>query len=47
MNPHQGNYGSSQQHHLSSPNNDDMRLHGTELVMLYDYKVSQGFWASA
>ena len=27
-------------HHLSSAGQDDPRFHGTELVMLYDYKVS-------
>ena len=36
---HQGNYGGSTQHHPS--NSDDLRFHGTELVMLYDYKVSK------
>ncbi|KAK3870194.1 hypothetical protein Pcinc_009605 [Petrolisthes cinctipes] len=27
------------QHHLSPGNSDDLRFHGTELVMLYDYKA--------
>lgn len=27
-------------HHLTTAANDDLRYHGTELVMLYDYKVS-------
>ena len=31
-----GGYGNSPHH---APNNEDMRFHGTELVMLYDYKV--------
>ncbi|XP_071455235.1 SH3 domain-containing protein Dlish [Hetaerina americana] len=26
-------------HHLNSPSSDDLRFHGTELVMLYDYKA--------
>lgn len=26
-------------HHLTTAANDDLRYHGTELVMLYDYKV--------
>lgn len=26
-------------HHLTSPSADDLRYHGTELVMLYDYKA--------
>ena len=30
----------SNAHLLTSPSNDDLRYHGTELVMLYDYKVS-------
>jgi len=29
----------SNAHLLSSPSSDDLRYHGTELVMLYDYKV--------
>lgn len=28
-------------HHLTTAANDDLRYHGTELVMLYDYKVSR------
>lgn len=35
------------QHHLGPGNSDDLRFHGTELVMLYDYKVSailECFW---
>lgn len=39
MNSHQGGYGGPQHHHLGSQNNEDIRVHGTELVMLYDYKV--------
>lgn len=27
-------------HQLTPAGNDDLRYHGTELVMLYDYKVS-------
>lgn len=27
------------QHHLGPGNSDDLRFHGSELVMLYDYKV--------
>ncbi|CAL4112739.1 unnamed protein product, partial [Meganyctiphanes norvegica] len=38
MAQHQIGYGSGQ-HHLSPGNNDDLRFHGTELVMLYDYKA--------
>ncbi|KAF4519798.1 hypothetical protein B566_EDAN006812 [Ephemera danica] len=26
-------------HHMSSPSSDELRYHGTELVMLYDYKA--------
>ncbi|GLV38697.1 Dachs ligand with SH3s [Carabus blaptoides fortunei] len=29
----------SNSHHITSPNSDDLRYHGTELVMLYDYKA--------
>lgn len=29
----------SNTHLLNSPSSDDLRYHGTELVMLYDYKV--------
>lgn len=29
----------SNTHHITSAANDDLRYHGTELVMLYDYKV--------
>ena len=33
-----GGYGPGQ-HHLGPGNSDDLRFHGSELVMLYDYKV--------
>ncbi|XP_076036087.1 SH3 domain-containing protein Dlish-like [Oratosquilla oratoria] len=35
---HQASYGISQ-HHMNQTNADDLRFHGTELVMLYDYKA--------
>ncbi|KAB7504614.1 hypothetical protein Anas_08409 [Armadillidium nasatum] len=55
MNSHQGGYGGPQHHHLGSQNNEDIRVHGTELVMLYDYKpqapddlsVRRGEWIYA
>ncbi|XP_050692259.1 SH3 domain-containing protein Dlish-like isoform X4 [Eriocheir sinensis] len=34
------------QHHLVPGNSDDLRFHGSELVMLYDYKVRQLFTRS-
>ena len=40
MNHHSGGYGNSPSHHMTGPNNGDLRFQGTELVMLYDYKVS-------
>ncbi|XP_069953650.1 SH3 domain-containing protein Dlish isoform X3 [Cherax quadricarinatus] len=35
---HQLGYGASQ-HHINPGNSDDLRFHGSELVMLYDYKA--------
>ncbi|XP_042879938.1 SH3 domain-containing protein Dlish isoform X1 [Penaeus vannamei] len=35
---HQVGYGASQ-HHINPGNSDDLRFHGSELVMLYDYKA--------
>ncbi|RZF32278.1 hypothetical protein LSTR_LSTR009467 [Laodelphax striatellus] len=47
--------GSGSAHHLNASANDDLRYHGTELVMLYDYKaqapddltVRRGDWVYA
>lgn len=33
------NFSSQNNHLLASPSADDLRYHGTELVMLYDYKA--------
>uniref|UniRef100_A0A2P2I2W9 Intersectin-1-like n=1 Tax=Hirondellea gigas TaxID=1518452 RepID=A0A2P2I2W9_9CRUS len=37
--PHQGSYASSAAHLLNPNSSDDLRFHGSELVMLYDYKA--------
>ena len=37
---HPGPYGPSVPHHHNPTSSDDLRFHGSELVMLYDYKVN-------